>query len=421
VFSVLINAWKVKELRTKLFVVLALVAVYRLGAAIPLPGINLTAWQFVRTQGTNQTLFAAIVGGEFGTIFQMGIGPFITASIIMQLMCVAVPKLEQIQKEGQEGRKKINRITRFLAVGLALVQGAGTVFAIQNDPHGLFIHPTWLTWIAATAAMVAGSIFVMWIGELITEKGIGNGSSFIIFSNIIAGAPAAFMMGVGIIQSMEVWLIVTFVLLIIMFIGLVAFAVLIQEGERRIPVQYSKKMVGRQMYGGQSTYMPIKVNIAGVMAIIFSISLLQLPATVAGFYPAPGVVRMTEILSLTSPVGAIAYAVLIVCFTFFYTSFAVNPVEMAENLKKNGGVIPGVRSGKPTSDFIARTVHRLSVIGAGFYVLLAMTPIIFQIIFGMEVGFGGTTLLIMVGVALETVKQLESQLLMRHYKGFLST
>jgi len=418
-FSVLINAFKVKELRLKLFVVILLVGVYRLGAAIPLPGINLTAWQFIRSQGTNQTLFATIVGGEYGTIFQMGIGPFITASIIMQLLCVAIPKLEQIQKEGQEGRKKIGRITRFVAVGLALVQGGGTVFSLQQD--GLFLHPNWLSWIAATAAIVAGSIFVMWLGELITEKGIGNGSSFIIFSNIISGAPMAIMSGIATLQSLDPLLITGLVILIILFIALVAFAVLIQEGERRLPVQYSKKMVGRQMYGGQSTYMPIKVNIAGVMAIIFSISLLQLPATIAGFYPAPGVVRATEVLALTAPAGFILYAVLIVCFTFFYTSFAVNPIEMAENLKKNGGVIPGVRSGKPTSDYIARTVHRLSTIGAGFYVILAMAPIVFQIASGMDVGFGGTTLLIMVGVALETVKQLESQLLMRHYKGFLST
>ena len=418
-FSVLINAFKVKELRKKLFAVIALVGVYRLGAAIPLPGINLTTWQFIRSQGTNQTLFATIVGGEYGTIFQMGIGPFITASIIMQLLCVAVPKLEQMQKEGQEGRKKIGRITRFVAVGLALVQGAGTVFSLQQD--GLFLHPNWLTWIMATAAMVTGAIFVMYLGELITEKGIGNGSSFIIFSNIISSAPMAVMMGIGVIQSMEPLLILGLLGLIVLFIALIAFAVLIQEGERRIPVQYSKKMVGRQMYGGQSTYMPIKVNIAGVMAIIFSISLLQLPATVAGFYPAPGVLRATEVLSLTAPVGFILYAVLIVCFTFFYTSFAVNPIEMAENLKKNGGVIPGVRSGKPTSDFIERTVHRLSTIGAGFYVILALAPILFQILTQIEVGFGGTTLLIMVGVALETVKQLESQLLMRHYKGFLSS
>jgi len=420
-FSILINAWKVKEIRQKLMAVLALVAVYRLGAAIPLPGINLVAWQFVRTGGGgfDQTLFATIVGGEFGTIFQMGIGPFITASIIMQLLCVAIPKLEQIQKEGQEGRKKIGRITRFVAVGLALVQGAGTVFSIEQQ--GLFLHSSWLTWISATTAIVAGSIFVMWLGELITEKGIGNGSSFIIFSNIISGAPAGVMMGVAIIQTMEPLLILAFALLLVLFVGLVAFATLIQDGERRIPVQYSKKMVGRQMYGGQSTYMPIKVNIAGVMSIIFSISLLQLPATMAAFFPHPNIIRLTEILSLTSPVGAVLYAVLIVCFTFFYTSFAVNPVEMAENLKKNGGVIPGVRSGKPTSDYISRTVHRLSVIGAGFYVTLAMAPIIFQVATSLQIGFGGTTLLIMVGVALETVKQLESQLLMRHYKGFLST
>lgn len=420
-FSVLINACKVKEIRQKLIAVLMLVAVYRLGAAIPLPGINLVAWQFVRTGGGgfDQTLFATIVGGEFGTIFQMGIGPFITASIIMQLLCVAVPKLEQIQKEGQDGRKKIGRITRFLAVALALIQGSGTVLSIEQQ--GMFLYSNWLTWITATIAIVAGSVFVMWLGELITEKGIGNGSSFIIFSNIISGAPAGVMMGLAIIQSMDPVLILILVLLLLLFVGLISFATLIQDGERRIPVQYSKKMVGRQMYGGQSTYMPLKVNIAGVMSIIFSISLLQVPATIAAFYPTDGVMRLAELLSLTSPVGAILYAVLIVCFTFFYTSFAVNPIEMAENLKKNGGVIPGVRSGKPTSDYISRTVHKLSVIGAGFYVVLAMAPIIFQVATGMEVGFGGTTLLIMVGVASETMKQLESQLLMRHYKGFLST
>ena len=417
-FSILTNAWKVKEIRKKMFIVLGLVAIYRLGTHIPLPGISLVAWQYMRSQGTNQTLFATIAGGGMGTIFSMGIGPYITASIILQLLCVAIPKLEQIQKEGQEGRKKINQYTRFVAVGLALLQGAGTVFSLNSQ--GMFLNPNWFTWIMATLSMITGTTFVMWLAELLTERGIGNGSSFIIFSNIISGAPSAVMMVYSIIMAGEVMQIVGMLALIVMFIALVAFAILIQDGERRIPVQYSKKMVGRQMYGGQSTYMPIKVNIAGVMAIIFSISLMQFPATLAGFFSAPWLTTLNETLALTHPVGAVVYMILIVCFTFFYTSFAVNPIEMAENMRKNGGFIPGIRPGKPTSEYIQRTVHRLSVIGAFFYVVLAMAPILFQAIFKMSVGFGGTTLLIVTGVALEIVKQLESQLLMRHYKGFLN-
>ena len=417
-FSILTNAWKVKEIRKKMLVVLGLVAIYRLGTHIPLPGVNLVTWQYMRSQGTNQTLFATIAGGGTGTIFSMGIGPYITASIIMQLLCVAIPKLEQIQKEGQDGRKKINQYTRFVAVGLSLLQGAGTVFSLNQQ--GFFFHPGWFTWIMATLAMITGTMFVMWLSELLTEKGIGNGSSFIIFSNIIAGAPAAVAMAVNIVTAKEILPIIAMVALIILFIALAAFAILIQDGERRIPVQYSKKMVGRQMYGGQSTYMPIKVNIAGVMAIIFAISLLQFPATLAGFFNTPWLVKLNEVLALTHPIGAVVYMILIVCFTFFYTSFAVNPNEMAENMRKNGGFIPGIRPGKPTSDYIQRTVHRLSVIGSFFYVVLAMAPIIFQAIFKMSVGFGGTTLLIVTGTALEIVKQLESQLLMRHYKGFLN-
>ena len=417
-FSILTNAWKVKEIRKKMLVALALVAIYRLGTHIPLPGINLVTWQYMRSQGTNQTLFATIAGGGMGTIFTMGIGPYITASIILQLLCVAIPKLEQIQKEGQEGRKKINQYTRYVAVGLALLQGAGTVYSLNGQ--GMFSNPGWLTWIMATLSLITGTTFVMWLAELLTEKGIGNGSSFIIFSNIISGAPSAVAMIYSVITAGEAMQIVGMVALIIMFIALVAFAILIQDGERRIPVQYSKKMVGRQMFGGQSTYMPIKVNIAGVMAIIFSISLLQFPATLAGFFTAPWLTKLNEVLALTHPVGAVVYMILIVCFTFFYTSFAVNPTEMAENMRKNGGFIPGIRPGKPTTEYIQRTVHRLSVIGAFFYVVLAMAPILFQAIFKMSVGFGGTTLLIVTGVALEIIKQLESQLLMRHYKGFLN-
>ncbi|WP_250228262.1 preprotein translocase subunit SecY [Anaeropeptidivorans aminofermentans] len=417
-FSVFTNAWKVKDIRKKLLYAVMVVAVYRLGSAIPLPGINLTAWQFVRSSGTNRTLFATIAGGGIGTIFQMGIGPYITSSIIMQLLTVAIPRLEQMQKEGEEGRKKINQYTRIVAVALAALQGAGTVFSLNAD--GLFIHANMLTWIMATLSLVTGTIFVMWLSELATERGIGNGSSFIIFSNILAGVPSSLMRMYSYAASNGAVGVIVTLVLAVAFILLIAFAILIQDGERRIPVQYSKKMVGRQMYGGQSSYIPIKVNIAGVMAIIFAISLVQLPATIYGFFPSPALAKASEILAMTHPVGALVYVALIVCFTFFYTSFAVNPIEMAENMKKNGGFIPGIRPGKPTSDYISRTVKRLSTIGSGFYVMLAIIPIIFQWVLGMSAGFGGTTLLIVTGVALEIVKQLESQLLMRHYKGFLS-
>ncbi|MDR2898735.1 MAG: preprotein translocase subunit SecY [Clostridiales bacterium] len=429
-FKILTNAWKVKDIRKKLFVVLILVTVFRIGSVIPLPGINLVAWQFARSGYTNQSLFATIAGGGLGTIFAMGIGPYITSSIIMQLLTVAIPKLEQLKNEGEEGRKKINQYTRFVAVGLSLLQGGGTIYTLNS--MGLFTHPNWLTYIMATTGLVAGTIFVMWLAELLSERGIGNGSSFIIFANILSGVPSGLMMAYNQVMGLNSILtipltsvvgtvvkILIAVILLTLFIALMTLAILVQDGERRIPVQYSKKMVGRQMYGGQSTYMPIKVNIAGVMAIIFAISIMQFPMTIAGFWPNEALTRVNQVLALTHPVGAIIYMILIICFTFFYTSFAVNPVEMAENMKKNGGFIPGIRPGKPTSDYIQRTVTRLSTIGSGFYVFLAMIPIVFQWIFGVQVGFGGTTLLIVTGVALEIVKQLESQLLMRHYKGFL--
>lgn len=417
-FSVFFNAWKVKEIRKKILYVLLIVLIYRIGANIPLPGIDLTAWQFLRTNGNNQTLFATIAGGGYGAIFAMGIGPYITASIIMQLLTVAVPKLEQLKKEGEEGRKKINQYTRIVAVVLAVLQGMGMVFALSME--NLFIYNNMLTYFLATIALVTGTIFVMWLSEILTEKGIGNGASFIIFANVLASFPmgitrlyyTALMGGTLVAVSM--------IILIILFILLITFAILVQGGERRIPVQYSKKMAGRTMQGGQSSYIPLKVNIAGVMSIIFAISLLQFPATISMLWSTPFLTNLAYYLEITMPIGAILYMILIVAFTFFYTSFAVNPVEMAENMKKGGGFIPGIRPGKPTSDYIQRTVHRLSWIGACFYVVLAMVPVLFQWIFGITVGFGGTTLLIVTGVALEIVKQLQSQLLMRHYKGFLN-
>ncbi|MCL1996063.1 MAG: preprotein translocase subunit SecY [Defluviitaleaceae bacterium] len=425
-FSVFANVWKVEELRKKLLYILLILFIYRIGANIPLPGIDIGLWQIVRTDFTGQTLFATIVGGGFGTIFAMGIGPYITASIIMQLLTVAIPKLEQLKKEGAEGKKKLDQITRYLAIVMAFFQAVGMVFMLDNHPMmfglSLFTYPNMFTYVMAVISLVTGTIFVMWLGELITEKGIGNGISFMIFANILSAVPGGIVGLYGLAMTGEIWLIVGIGVLALLFIALIFFAVLIQGGERRIPVQNSKKMIGAtgRSSSPSNSYIPLKVNVAGVMSIIFALSLLQFPAMISQVVVGNDTLNtIVHHLEITMPIGAVLYMLLIVAFTFFYTSFAINPTEMAENMKKNGGFIPGIRPGKPTSDYISRTVYRLSWIGAGFYVTLAISPILFQWASGIVVGFGGTTLLIVVGVALELVKQLESQLLMRHYKGFL--
>jgi len=414
-FGVYTNAFKVKDIRKKLFYILLVLLIFRVGSRIPLPGIDMQ--RLAAEIAGDFGIIGMIVGGEMGTIFAMGIGPYITASIIMQLLTVAIPKLEQLKKEGEEGRKKINQYTRVLAVAMAVLQASGTVFSWRT----VFIYQNFFVYFVAALTMIAGTMFIMWMSELLTEKAIGNGASFIIFANILASLPVGFWMlyeaSLG-----SIWNAIIVVLIIIIFVLIVGFAVLVQDGQRKIPVQYSKKMVGRQMYGGQSSFIPVKVNIAGVMSIIFAMSILGFPQQLTMFFPDNETLRnVSEFLSFSSPFGAAIYVVLIFCFTFFYTSFAVNPVEMAENLKKNGGFIPGIRPGKPTSDYIQRTVTRLSWIGAVCYSIIAMIPVVIEWIFGIQVGFGGTTLLIVVGVALELVKQLESQLLMRNYKGFLQT
>ncbi|MDR1210192.1 MAG: preprotein translocase subunit SecY [Clostridiales bacterium] len=412
-------------MRRKLLIILLMLAIYRIGCFIGLPYVD--AEKILNPTDSNN-LFAFITGGGQGTIFAMGIGPYITSSIVMQLLTVAIPALERIQKEGEEGRKKINQITRFVAVGLSALQAAGTVYSMNNQ--GMFVGGgNWFVWITGTVSLITGSMFIMWIAELLTERGVGNGSSFIIFANILANLPQAVSGFVNYaINSFPVGAIVVLVL-VALFIAVMGFVTWIQDGERRIPVQYSKKMVGRQMYGGQSSFIPIKVNIAGVMSIIFAISLLQFPQQLNQFFQWDWLTATVDFLSISAttshpsgahPVAAAIYVFLIFAFTFFYTSFAINPVEMAENMKKNGGFVPGIRPGKPTSDYIQRTVDRLSWIGAVFYALVALVPLLAQWIFGISVGFGGTTLLIVTGVALELVKQLESQLLLRHHKGFLS-
>jgi preprotein translocase subunit SecY len=413
-FSTLRNAFKVKEIRNKLFNMLLVLIIVRIGTCVPVPGIDMNQ---LAQADTNSTIYQLIAGGNYGTIFAMGIGPYINASIIMQLLTVAIPKLEQLNKDGEEGRKKISQYTRIAAVILALLQGCGQIYTIHTY---YTVSANWWTYIVGLLTMVTGTVFIMWLGEKLTEEGIGNGASFIIFANILSNLKDGVyrlyiaVQGAGLMGWAKVAAIVI-VLLVVM-----VFVIFVQDGERRIPVQYSRKMAGKRVFGGQSTFIPIKVNIAGVMSIIFAISLLQFPYTINQLFNNEVLTKISNVLSTRHPVGAIAYIILIFCFTFFYTSFAFNPIEVADNMKKSGGFVPGIRPGKPTSDYIQKIVDRISMIGAITYAIIAMVPVVIEWVTGVSMGFGGTTLLIVTGVALEIIKQLESQLLIRHYKGFLS-
>ncbi|HAG04179.1 MAG TPA: preprotein translocase subunit SecY [Lachnospiraceae bacterium] len=407
------NAFTVKEIRTKIINMLIVLVIVRLGTHIPVPGIDLAQ---LATNSDNSTLYALITGGSYGTIFAMGIGPYITSSIIMQLLTVAIPALEEMQKDGETGRKKISQITRCVTVALALLQGAGQVYTI----HNFFTNPGWYVYIVALITMMSGTVFIMWLGEKLTEVGIGNGASFIIFANILSGFKSGVMSlyTYAAEGSAMAWIIVGVILVVLLVV--MVFVILVQDGERRIPVQYSRKLVGNRYMGGNNSFIPIKVNIAGVMSIIFAISILQFPATINQLVNSTTLQKISDVLSTRHPVGAILYVVLIFVFTFFYTSFAFNPVEVAENMKKSGGFVPGIRPGKPTSDYIQKIVDRISLIGAFAYAIIAMVPVVLEWLTRINMGFGGTTLLIVAGVALEVIKQLETQLINRNYKGFLT-
>lgn len=420
-FKIFVNSWKTKEIRDKILYTLMIFAIVRLGTLIALPGID-TAGVIAARQNASVagTLYSVIAGGANSnwSIFAMGIGPYINASIIMQLLTIAIPKFEQLSKEGPDGRKKLQSYSRYLTVVLALIQGIGLVYTYQN----MYLVHSPLVYVASVFALVCGSTFVMWLAEQITAQGIGNGSSMIIFINIVSNLPMGAaslyytIVGSGAIGAAKVAAIVLILIIVL------AFIVCVNSGERRLPVQYSSKMVGRKQAGGRNTTMPIKVNTSGVISIIFAISLLQFPMQIGNFIQNKGEVftKVLEVLNMTHPVGAILYILLIFFFTYFYTSIVINPNEIAMNMKKNGGFIPGIRPGQPTSNYITRVVNRITLVGAVCYAILAMVPIVLQWIFKINVGFGGTTLIIVVGVCLDIVKTLESQLLMRHYKGFLN-
>jgi len=423
------NAWKIPELRKKIFYTLLLLVIFRLGSYIPVPGLDPEAIKALMGSFDSglQGLLNNFSGGalENASIFAMSISPYINASIILQLLTVAIPALERLAKEGEEGRKKIASLTRYLTVVLAFLQATGLYFGLPMENKGV------MTYAVVVLTLTAGTAFLMWLGEQITEKGIGNGISLLIFAGIVSRGPALIQSMAGLVmpgegESVSITSVVTVIAILVIAVVSIAFVVFMNDAERRIPVQYAKRVVGRKMYGGQSTHIPIKVAMAGVMPIIFAVSIMSFPQTINMFINgqngATGV--WGTILSWfqqTHPFYITVYFLLIVFFTYFYTAIQFNPIEISNNMKKNGGFVPGIRPGKPTSDFIARILSKITLIGSLFLAVVAVFPILLGLIMPSMAGvaIGGTSLLIMDGVALETVKQLESQMLMRHYKGSL--
>ncbi|MBH1941237.1 preprotein translocase subunit SecY [Mobilitalea sibirica] len=439
-FKTLRNAFKVKDIRTKLIYTFIALLVVRLGTLLPAPAISrdvTDAW----FNNQNLGFFNSLTGGSLTrmSIFALSISPYITASIIVQLLTIAIPKLEELQKEGEDGRKKMNEITRYLTVGLAVVESAAMAigFGTQGALKGGL---TFTNVILIVASFTAGSAFLMWLGERITQNGVGNGISIILLVNIVSTMPndfinlfQKFVIGQSFVRAAGSAILIFAVVLVT-----IVFVLVLQDGQRRIPVQYAKKVQGRKMVGGQTSHIPLKVNTAGVIPVIFAGSLLSFPGVISSFfgvYPArayfwPKVLKVLsqqEWLKITQgwgefkySLGLLIYIGLIFFFAYFYTSITFNPIEVANNMKKNGGFIPGIRPGKPTSEYLTKVLNNIIFIGAIGLSIVSIIPIFFSGAFGANVTFGGTSIIIVVGVIIETIKQIESQLLVRHYKGFLN-
>ena len=431
------NAFKIKEVREKLLYTFFMLVVTRIGSQLPIPGVNTTFFQelFARQSNDAFGFFNTITGGSFTnmSVFALSITPYITSSIIMQLLTIAIPKLEEMQQEGEDGRKKIAEYTRYLTVALALMQSIA--MAIGFGGKGLLVNFTAMNVIVAIVTMTAGSAMLMWIGERITENGVGNGISIVLLFNIISTMPSdmitlyeRFLQGKIVAVA-----VVTAVIIAAVIVAMVVFVIILQDAERRIPVQYSKKMQGRKMVGGQSTSITLKVNTAGVIPVIFASSLMSFPVVIAGFFQVNyDTIGGKILLALNSSswfnperpaysVGLIVYIALIIVFAYFYTSITFNPLEVANNMKKSGGFIPGIRPGKPTSDYLDGILEYIILIGACGLIIVCLVPIIVSGLFSVSrLSFGGTSLIIIVGVVLETIKAVESQMLVRNYKGFLN-
>lgn len=434
-FTTLKNAWKIKEIRQKLMYTLGMLVIIRMGSQLPAPGINtefFANW-FASQGGDAFSFFDAITGGSFlsMSIFALNISPYITSSIVVQLLTIAIPKLEEMQRDGEDGKKKLAAITRYVTIVLAVIQA--TAMAVGFGRQGYLADYTVMNVITAVVALTAGSAFLMWVGERITEHGVGNGISIVLVINIISRLPedmknlySQFVAG-----KSPATAILAAVIIIAIIIGMVVLVIILNGGVRKIPVQYAKKVQGRKMVGGQTSSIPLKVNTSGVMPIIFAQSLMQMPVMICSFAGYEGTGVWSHILKglnsnywckpseLIYSIGLLLYVVLVIFFAYFYTSISFNPVIIADNMKKQSGFIPGIRPGKSTSDYLNRVVNSIVFIGAVFLLFVAVIPYVFNGVFGANVSFAGTSLIIIVSVTLETVKQIESQMLVRNYKGFL--
>ena len=422
--STLRNAWKIEELRKKIIFTLFVLLLYRIGNAIPVPYVDIAQLQEYFTVWENTVLgfYNVLSGGAFAsaTIFALSIQPYINASIIIQLLCIAIPALERMAKEeGEEGKKKINNITRYSTVGLGLIMGFAYFMLIKNNSLLVEGAGVW-EGIVIVLTFTAGSALIMWLGEQITEFGIGNGISMILFASIVSRFPTSLYQTITSIGAgaLKWW---SLVFILIGALIMVVLIVVVNNSERRIPVQYSKRVVGRKMYGGQATHLPMKVNMSGVLPIIFAQSITSLPATIGALFGLKG--WFIDLFSTTSLFYAFIYLLLIIFFSYFYSTIQFNPIEVANNLKRNGGFIPGYRPGKPTSEFIQKVLNKITLFGAIFLSIVAVAPIVISHFSDAAaqagISLGGTSIIIVVSVALETVKALEAQMLMRHYKGFL--
>ncbi|PXV90110.1 protein translocase subunit secY/sec61 alpha [Lachnotalea glycerini] len=432
------NAFKIKDIRNRIIYTFLMLVVVRIGSQLPIPGVDRTYFAnwFANQSGDAFNFFDAVTGGSFlqMSVFALNITPYITSSIIIQLLTIAIPKLEELQKDGEDGRKKIQKITRYLTVGLALMEASA--MAIGFGRQGLLEEYNFVNIAMVIVTLTAGSAFLMWTGERITEKGVGNGISIVLLINIISRMPddlvSLYEQFVASASNYAKGALAVLIIIAVI-VATVVFVVFLQGGERRIPVQYAKKMQGRKMVGGQSTHIPLKVNTAGVIPIIFASSLMQFPVVIASLIGKnQGTGIGAKILKgLTSSnwcnpkepiysIGLLVYIVLVIFFAYFYTSITFNPMEVANNMKKQGGFIPGIRPGKPTTDYLNKILNYVIFIGAVGLIIVAVIPIMFSGIFGASVSFGGTSLIIVVGVILETLKQIESQMIVRNYKGFLN-
>ncbi len=431
------NAFRIKEIRMRLFFTFCMIVVIRFGSQLPVPGVDRTYFsQWFASQSSGVfDFFSAFTGGSFEkmSIFALSVSPYITSSIIIQLLTIAIPALEEMHKDGEDGRKKITAITRYVTVALALLESTAMTIGFGNS--GLIPDMNFLKGLTVVVALTAGSAFLMWIGERITENGVGNGISVILMVNILSSIPSditglfeMFVKGKSLAQGL-----LAAVIIIAVMVLTIILVIVLNGGQRKIPVQYAKKMQGRKMVGGQSTFIPLKVNTAGVIPVIFASSLMSIPQMVIAFTGADvgtgiggtivGMLNQNKWFSFSNPiysVGLILYIVLIVFFAYFYTSITFNPIEVADNMKKQGGFIPGIRPGKPTTDYLNKILGYIVFIGAVGLIAVVLVPIFFSGVFGASVSFGGTSIIIVVGVVLETLKQIESKMLVRNYKGFLT-